>query len=59
METPVWGNPATIRMDPAGAFRSEQVDQYTSKHKIMSDHIPAEAHWELPLVERAIQSPKR
>ena len=45
-------------MDPAGAFRSEQVDQYMLKHKIMSDHIPAEAHWELPVVERAIRTTK-
>lgn len=55
---PVFGNPSTVRLDPAGAFVSDQVDQYFSKRKIMLEHVPAESHWQIPLVERAIRTTK-
>ena len=55
---PVFGNPACVRMDPAGPFRSENLDQYLLKQKILNEQIPAEAHWKIPHVERAIQTTK-
>ena len=55
---PVFGNPACIRMDPAGPFRSERLDQYLLNQKIVNEQIPAEAHWKIPHVERAIQTTK-
>ena len=55
---PLFGNPATIRLDPAGSFRSQQLDDYFSNRGIMVEHIPAEAHWQIPLVERSIQTTK-
>ena len=55
---PLFGKPSTIRLDPAGAFRSRILDDCFSNRKVMMEHIPAEAHWQLSIVERAIQSTK-
>lgn len=55
---PLFGPPAVVKMDPAGAFTIEMVDVYLLKNKIFGDLIPAEAHWKLSLVERAFQTTK-
>ena len=55
---PLFGNPDVIRLDPAGAFRSNMLDDYFSSRGIMVDHIAAEAHWQISLVERSIQTTK-
>ena len=55
---PHFGRPAVIRLDPAGCFRSTRLDKYLSERQISPQHIPAEAHWQLPLAERAIASTK-
>ena len=55
---PHFGKPAEIRLDPAGCFRSSRLDQYLSERQIMPQHIPAEAHWQLPLAERAVATTK-
>lgn len=55
---PLFGKPSTIRLDPAGAFRSAVLDDYFSNRKVLLEHIPAEAHWQISVVERAIQSTK-
>ena len=54
----LFGNPEVVRLDPAGAFRSNMLDDYFSSRGIMVDHIAAEAHWQIPLVERSIQTTK-
>ena len=55
---PYFGKPSVIRLDPAGCFRRNKLDQYLSERQITLQHIPAEAHWQLALAERAIASTK-
>ena len=55
---PHFGRPQTIRLDPAGSFRSCQLDQYFAERNVMLQEIPAEAHWQISVVERAIQTTK-
>ena len=55
---PIFGDPKTVRLDPAGAFRSQKLDDYMSSRGIMLDTIPGEAHWLISIVERSIQSTK-
>ena len=52
---PHFGNPQVLRLDPAGCFRSHQLDRYLSDRSIEVQHIPAEAHWQNSLVERSVQ----
>ena len=58
MWKPVFGIPDQIRLDPAGPWRSEEVLQYFADQNVFVDTIPAEAHWMISHVERAIQSTK-
>lgn len=52
------GNPHTVRVDPAGAWRSDAANQYFSERGIMLEPIPAEAHWQIGLVEGCIKTMK-
>lgn len=56
---PVFGQPVTIRLDPAGAFRSKELDDYFSNRQIMVDTIPGEAHWQNGIIERCVQFTKK
>lgn len=49
-----FGNPNTLRLDPAGAFRANEVEQFCDRHGIYLDYIPAEAHWKFGVCEQAI-----
>ena len=53
---PCFGKPATIRLDPDGAWRSRMLDEYFSREKVMIEHVPTEAHWQISLIERSIQT---
>ena len=55
---PNFGKPQLLRLDPAGCFRSKALDQYLAEREIEVSHIPAEAHWQISLAERSIQSIK-
>lgn len=55
---PLFGNPSVIRLDPAGAFRSTELDEYFGQRRVVVEHIPAEAHWQISLVERSIKTTK-
>lgn len=55
---PVFGCPDKIRLDPAGALRSEEVTNYFNNLGVEVDLIPAEARWQNSLAERSIQSTK-
>ena len=55
---PHFGKPQLLRLDPAGCFRSKGLDAYLLDRQIEVHHIPAEAHWQISLVERAIQTVK-
>ena len=55
---PSFGKPQVLRVDPAGCFRSKHLDEYLADRQIEVQHIPAEAHWQISVVERAIQSLK-
>ena len=53
-----FGVPQTLRLDPAGAFRSNEVEQFCDRHGVYLDFIPGEAHWKLGTCEQAIQGVK-
>ena len=55
---PVFGKPAKLRLDPAGPWRAHSVDEYFSGELVELETIPAEAHWGISHVERAIQCTK-
>lgn len=55
---PIFGVPDKIRLDPAGPWRSENVVSYFEGIGVEVDNIPAEAHWQISVVERAIQGVK-
>lgn len=56
--TQYFGLPVTLRLDPAGAFRSHEVETYCDQNGIYLDVIPAEAHWKFGVCEQAIQGLK-
>ena len=53
-----FGYPRTLRLDPDGSFRSNELAEYCDRHRIHLDLIPGEAHWKLSVCERSIQSIK-
>ena len=55
---PIFGQPQVLRVDPQGPMMSNQADQYASEHGIELQPIPAEAHWQISLVEGAIKTTK-
>ena len=55
---PCFGKPQVLRLDPAGCFRSKGLDTYLADREIEVTHIPAEAHWQISVVERSIQTIK-
>ena len=55
---PHFGKPQLLRLDPAGCFRSKALDTYLLERQVEVSHIPAEAHWQISLIERAVQTVK-
>ncbi len=55
---PIFGVPSKIRLDPAGAWRSREMNEYWNTLGVELDTIPAEAHWQISHVERAVQCTK-
>ncbi|OLQ15715.1 Ankyrin-2 [Symbiodinium microadriaticum] len=53
-----FGFPSTLRLDPAGAFRSTAVEAWCDKHSIYLDIVPGEAHWKIGTVENAVRGIK-
>ena len=53
-----FGRPSMLRVDPAGPWMSEDADQYCAERDIELAPIPGEAHWQLSLIEGAINSLK-
>ena len=53
-----FGLPRTLRLDPAGAFRSEAVVSFCERNGIYLENIPADAHWQLGVCEQAVQGLK-
>ena len=47
-----------MRVDPEGAWRSTEADVYFRERGIDFTHIPAEAHWQVGIVEGAIRALK-
>ncbi|CAE7273716.1 RE1 [Symbiodinium sp. CCMP2592] len=54
----IFGNPRTLRLDPAGNFRSQAVSDYCNRHDVFLDLVPGEAHWKVGVVEQAVQGLK-
>ena len=54
-----FGCPKTLRLDPAGSFRSKAVESLCDRHQVFLDIIPGEAHWQLGICdEQAIKGVK-
>ena len=53
-----FGCPNTLRLDPAGCFRSHQLERFCDDHSIFLDVIPGEAHWMIGICEQAISGLK-
>jgi len=53
-----FGRPTTLRLDPAGAFRSHELINFCDENQIFLDVIPGEAHWKIGTVEQAIKGVK-
>ena len=53
-----FGAPRTLRLDPAGAFRGQAVEEFCDRHQIFLDIVPGEAHWKISVVEQAIKGVK-
>ena len=53
-----FGTPRAIRLDPAGCFRSQAVQEFCDRHNIYHDNIPADGHWQIGVCEQAIQGVK-
>ena len=56
--TQIFGNPRTLRLDPAGNFRGEAVSAYCHRQNIYLDLVPGEAHWKIGACEQAVQGLK-
>ena len=56
--TQYFGKPHTLRLDPAGAFRSNELEAYCDAQSIFLDFIPAEAHWKFGICEQAVKGLK-
>ena len=54
----IFGNPRTLRLDPAGNFRSEAVSDYCHRNNVFLDLVPGEAHWKIGACEQAVQGLK-
>lgn len=52
------GQPESIRVDPEGVWRGEEADAYCRERGISLTPIPAEAHWQVGIVENAIKAVK-
>ncbi|CAE7233664.1 RE1 [Symbiodinium sp. CCMP2592] len=54
----VFGRPDVLRLDPAGSFRGQQVENFCDRHSIFLDVIPADAHWQIGVCEQAVKGIK-
>lgn len=52
------GKPHIVRADPAGCLRSEEAGRYFEEQNTVLDLVPAEAHWQIGVVEEAIRTAK-
>lgn len=55
---PNFGKPEAIRVDPEGVWRGEEAESYCRERGIDLSPVPAEAHWQVGIVENAIKSHK-
>ena len=53
-----FGAPRVLRLDPAGAFRSQAVEAYCDRHNIFVDLVPGEAHHQIGVCEQAVKGVK-
>ena len=54
----MFGKPKVLRVDPAGAWRSNAAEAYCNERNIILEPIPGEAHWQLSHVEGGIRTVK-
>ena len=53
------GQPEVIRVDPVGAWRDSEADEYCRERGIQLLPVPAEAHWQVGIIENAIKAVKQ
>lgn len=49
-----FGNPEVLRFDAEGTWRSRKLDEYFSRHNVMLDPVPGDAHWRISPLERSV-----
>ena len=54
----IFGQPRTLRLDPAGNFRSKAVELHCERNGVFLDLVPGEAHWKIGVCEQAVQGLK-
>ena len=55
---PIFGQPQVLRVDPQGPMVSKNADKYAEERGLELQPIPAEAHWQISIVEGAIKTTK-
>lgn len=55
---PIFGQPQVLRVDPQGPMISKQAERYGEERGLEIQPIPAEAHWQIGIVEGAIKTTK-
>lgn len=53
-----FGQPEVLRVDPEGVWRDTEASDWCATKGIQLDTIPAEAHWQIGIVENAIKQAK-
>ena len=53
-----FGMPRSLRLDPAGSFRSQELVDFCDREQVFLDVIPADAHWQIGVCEQAVQGVK-
>eukprot|EP00435_Cladocopium_sp_Y103_P060542 s1303_g22.t1 len=54
----VFGLPEELRADPEGVWRSDEAAEYCQERGVILSPIPAEAHWQIGIVEESIKAVK-
>ncbi|CAE7246756.1 unnamed protein product, partial [Symbiodinium sp. CCMP2592] len=53
-----FGYPKCLRFDPAGAFRSQAVEDWCDRHSVFLDIVPGEPDWKIGACENAVHGVK-
>ena len=55
---PYFGKPQRMKVDPEGAWMDTRAAEYFEKDAVNLESVPGQAHWNISIVEEAIQATK-